>query len=1080
MNLKTAASSRSSFFLLLMFFSYTIHGQQAPRSGPHYIENLIAENKITEAKLQLATELAAFKKLSNYDTLVAYIPLTGSFTLSENNIPTALKKAEDLVLEIKQGNSNLHAKALLQLSNLYFTAKQHDKVLEASLEGVHYTMKSKPLDKVLLSTFHYNIGTAHLNLGDPVQAKNHLFKSRLFLEDASGKNLNEYYNIYNSTGRYYASISQLDSSTYYYKKAVGTLSKMDSTEVNRDYWKAIVHNNIALNLQNVGNTREALEFIQNSISDYQKFIGIAKDESKKNRAKRYRLASIDNLGTFYHGLGEFNRAVEVMEYSYREKIKLLGSDDPNVVFSLAILGHATLSAKNYTKAGDYLDKALELINKNPSNYSFLHSYTVALRASIFEASEQWDKAEEMYKKSESLYMRSFDGTYSKDYLDTMINMSLFYSKRGYSEKALSLAGTGYRYTKRDAYQNHLIHFHHIQNMANVNFALKKYSEALKYSEEALYFFNQNPFTSTSLSDSIQIEFIKPRSLLVNAKSKYHLQQVKSESFLKNLLTQVEEGITILERRKNLIKTPEDLQILIDDNNELFSFAKQVRLDLYEITKKDAYLLGLINAHESGMYNRIRSRLNIRNDLSFANIPKEVLEKESYLKKELSFALSKPKIENFNTFFEASTKWETFLDSLKHAYPKYYKMRYATIEESLDGIQQHIPKTTTVVRYFFIEENLYAFVVSTSEKKLFPLEFDNVKEYIPQLIENDFDAAKISLKLFELYQSLWKPFEDSIATDNVIIIPDKELFNLSFELLTSSPIQSFADLKTHSLLAKHTISYNFSLLLQKGEPIKLNTYPKNFVAFAPEFSEEMKEKYLLAVTDSASIDKSYLTLLPQPFSLDLVKQYSRMFKGNSFINEEASKVLFKKNAREHKIIHIGTHAESNNVSPELSRLIFAKNISGEKIEDNFLYTYEIYDQDLSSQLAILTACETGKPTYQAGEGMISLAHAFTYAGSESILTSLWKIDEKSSSEILASFYDNLANGMPKDRALKEAKLTYLSTANGRELSPQYWAGLVIMGDTSPLNLETGISWWYWVIGSLIIIFLLILFFKNRKA
>jgi CHAT domain-containing protein len=166
----------------------------------------------------------------------------------------------------------------------------------------------------------------------------------------------------------------------------------------------------------------------------------------------------------------------------------------------------------------------------------------------------------------------------------------------------------------------------------------------------------------------------------------------------------------------------------------------------------------------------------------------------------------------------------------------------------------------------------------------------------------------------------------------------------------------------------------------------------------------------------------------------------------------------------------------------SAILLAKlaSVSEEKIEDNFLYTYEIYDQDLSSQLAILTACETGKPTYQAGEGMISLAHAFTYAGSESILTSLWKIDEKSSARIVSLFYDNLALGMPKDKALKEAKLNYLSTSQGRELAPQYWSGLVLMGNTSPLELETGISLWFWIKGGLIVLFLLFFLLKNRTA
>src|SRR5690606_31360058 len=161
--------------------------------------------------------------------------------------------------------------------------------------------------------------------------------------------------------------------------------------------------------------------------------------------------------------------------------------------------------------------------------------------------------------------------------------------------------------------------------------------------------------------------------------------------------------------------------------------------------------------------------------------------------------------------------------------------------------------------------------------------------------------------------------------------------------------------------------------------------------------------------------AYLTLLPQPFNTDVVKKFSRVFDGPTFLNENASKQLFSNRAREHKIIHIATHAESNNGNPGLSRLVFAKNTADSiNINDNYLYLHEIYNQDLSSHLAVMTDCETGRPSYQHGEGMISLAHAFNYAGSESILTGLWQIDEKSSSHLLDSFYEYLSEGKRKDR------------------------------------------------------------------
>mgnify|MGYP000079518160 FL=1 len=270
-----------------------------------------------------------------------------------------------------------------------------------------------------------------------------------------------------------------------------------------------------------------------------------------------------------------------------------------------------------------------------------------------------------------------------------------------------------------------------------------------------------------------------------------------------------------------------------------------------------------------------------------------------------------------------------------------------------------------------------------------------------------------------------------------------------------------------------------MLVMKPKQNVVNTYDANYVAFAPEFSDKMKQEYQMVVKDSLALDEAYLNLLPQPFSVDVIKKYSRQFNGTSFLNEEASKQLFKTSAGEHKIIHIGTHAESDNISPELSRLVFAKNSDASNLDDNYLYTYEIYNYNLSSNLAILTACETGKPGYQAGEGMISLAHAFNYAGSESILTSLWEIDEESSSKIIQSFYNYLSKGLPKDEALRKAKLDYIASAKGRTASPQYWAGLVLIGDTAPIEFKSSFTVLYWIIGAILFVLLLFWFLKKKK-
>jgi CHAT domain-containing protein len=221
------------------------------------------------------------------------------------------------------------------------------------------------------------------------------------------------------------------------------------------------------------------------------------------------------------------------------------------------------------------------------------------------------------------------------------------------------------------------------------------------------------------------------------------------------------------------------------------------------------------------------------------------------------------------------------------------------------------------------------------------------------------------------------------------------------------------------------------------------------------------------------------LLPQPFTLDLAAKAGRLFGGRAFLHEQSTTGSFIQNAGHHRIIHIGTHAESDNLHPEFSRLIFAKDRDAAG-EDNYLYLPQIYQCDLTADLAVLTACESGKPGFADGEGMISLAHAFNYAGSESIITGLWKIDEQVSALLMEQVYQNLLAGMTKDEALRQAKLSYLEQAGGRALAPQFWAGLVVMGDTGPvaLNASRTLAWWWSGGGVLAILFLLGLIYRRR--
>ena len=1042
---------------------------------------MIEQDSLAKARLEVSKNLVFYRTEKIYDSLYNYIQFEGSFKLNNGDKKRAITKAEALTAEI-QKNASPHfiVEAFTELGWVYDDAGQHQKAYNLLKTAIPFALRNNEPNNMDIANVEYRQGYYASKMGDFQLAKKHYGKALRLLKKTGKPDYVFYNQVYNALGGIMWQEAKLDSTKYYFQEAVKVLEKTDESDImNRYFRPALVKMNLAVLWNALGKNQEAIKISEEAIAGFQEYINRSTDEARTYKAKNSQCMTIDNMATFYNTLGEYSRSQELIEYSFEQKKKLFEKNDINIIISNIILAEAKTASRDFEGAATNVDEALELLKSSPGANLYWEAAALSTRATIYDSMDDIENAVKYYEMAETMYRKSMGNTYTKDFLDNILEYSLFAAKNQKRDKAIYLAKETYDFTHTGDFKNTLQEFYHTINLAQVHYLLKDYKEAEKYSEEALRFNVLKEGEKINATDSILSQYRKPQALLINAKSKYYSTENKNPTFLKGLLHQVEEGISILDQRKKVVSNSEDVTLLITENEELLNFAEKLRLELFQITKDEIYLNKLIALHESSIYNRIRSRLNLRAHVAFQHIPKEVVLRESTLKEKMISSLNDSENGSISPFFEASNNWDAFLDSLKQNFPKYYKMRYATLEEPINDLQQKIPQNTTVVRYVFIENELYAFVVSASLKQMVKLNYSTVKNHISKLQNDEFSVEKMSPLFYELYRALWFPLEKYVHTQKVIIIPDRDLFNLSFETLTPKPIRDFQEMATNSLLAKYDISYNFSLLLYKDKG-KVADYSSEFIAFAPGFNKKMKDEYKVAIKDSVKLDKTYLTLLPQPFSEDLVKQYAKVFNGDYFVNENASKELFINRAKEHKIIHIGTHAESNNISPELSRLIFAKKTDGnENYDENSLYSYEIYNIDLSSNLAILTACETGKPTYQAGEGMISLAHAFNYAGSESILTSLWEIDEESSAKIVELFYNNLSDGMPKDEALRKAKLSYIATAEGRMTAPQYWAGLVLIGDTAPIDLSSGVAWWWYVLAGVVALSLLILIMQNKR-
>jgi len=1066
--------SRYLGILLVIFLggNQLLFGQNDVLSGTDLLDDFLAKEQYEKADSTLQKQLADYISKGQYDSLYPYPSYIGKIERSKTNTEKAAQKASDFIESLKKETTNARTlyKAYLSMEGLYISLGDDKSSVVAAKTALEYALSSSDITQEELGRINYAIGGDYYALYDLSNAVTYFKDAVNAYERSTTVEKDKLADAYNGVAVSMWTLNKLDSATTYFNKAIEATKISNLTSYDRLYYIDAFKFNLALVIDAQGNLGEAIEIKKTIIKNLQTIIRESSDEALVEKSKRLQASAISNLAAFYNDTGYTTKAYEMLKYAYKKKTEVYEPTSPRLVTNLTQIATSELQLQEFDKGIVTANLALDKLKQATNPYPSVEADVLFALARIHTAKDNIEKAKRFYEDSEKLYFEAYPTEYSREYLIMLREYALFLVENNEVQKAISIATKAYDYNKKNGGANNFLILKNMVNLSEIYFKAGMFEQAHQWAQTGTQYLDKKLQTATTSIDSIQIQFHSPSITLLEVQSKYYLTEDKDPAFLTSQLNKLNKAVSFLEERKTTTFDIADINNLLSEYKTLNSFAKQLSYDLLQTTGDEQYLSQTITLHESGIYNRIRTKFNIKNDIAFAHIPPSVLLREKMLKTTISKALNDTDDNQINSFFEASDQWESFQDSLEQHFPKYYNMRYGTIEEPLKDVQKNIPENTTVVRYLTIEKQLYVVVISKTETTLLPLSSEGLSENIQQLAENQFDVTKVGDLLHKLYLQLWQPIYEKITTQKLIIIPDGVLFNLSFETLTPHLISNFKELATHSLLANHQISYNYSLLLL-DENRKTIDYSNNFIAFAPQFTDKMKQDYEMAITDSTNTDKTYLTLLSQPFSADIALEYSRLFGGDAFLNEKSTKQVFTNTASEHKIIHIGTHAESNNINPELSRLIFAKNAGNETaLEDNSLYTFEIYNQNLSSNLAILTACETGKPSYQAGEGMISLAHAFNYAGSESILTSLWKIDEESSSQILKLFYKNLADGQSKDRALQQAKLAYIRTAEGRTISPQYWAGLVLMGDSQAIHLNTSNSHVIpWIVG---VVFLLI--------
>jgi CHAT domain-containing protein len=155
-------------------------------------------------------------------------------------------------------------------------------------------------------------------------------------------------------------------------------------------------------------------------------------------------------------------------------------------------------------------------------------------------------------------------------------------------------------------------------------------------------------------------------------------------------------------------------------------------------------------------------------------------------------------------------------------------------------------------------------------------------------------------------------------------------------------------------------------------------------------------------------------------------------------------LDTRDVTKYRVVHIATHGLLDAERPQFTGVVLS--LVGNKTEDGFLRTDEVFNMKLGSPLVMLSACETGLGKERRGEGVMGLTRAFIYAGAPTVGVSLWSVADKSTADLMSDFYKRLltnTGASGPSAAMRDAQLAMI---NGKRFSaPFYWAPFVLVGD-----------------------------------
>ncbi|TSE05010.1 CHAT domain-containing protein [Aquimarina algiphila] len=885
--------------------------------------------------------------------------------------------------------------------------------------------------------------------------------------------------IHNKIGNVYQYLRQYDKALFNYRKDLEIIIKNFG---NKHYY-------VGLSYMNIGIVYVDLMQYDTAFDYYKKALLIFDKEERLDGL----LYLYNNIGNLLIQKGEYDKALLYNNKSLDIGLKIYDRYHEDMAVLYMNSGDIFHSKSNYKRALYYYDKALLIFKEIFGENHFRLKEIFNRIGNAYSKKKEYNTALKYYKKALKINKYLFENN-GPEITNSYIQIGRLYFKQDMYEKALLFFEKGLDILQNINSDEYLLTSESYFNIAKIFHKQEQYEKAITYYDRALLTHVKNKGVSDFRNAFDPNQYYNLQSILKILKGK--AQTLQSQFLKNNDFKYLDQGIAIY---KNADKVVNEIRQSYQNYEDKVSFAKQAK-ELYK-DAINAHLLSYKKTHnqqdlEEAFYYAEKSKANILKELlndtyakGFAGLPEEIIEVGKILKTNRAFyqgqiieqlsseSIDTIKINDYeNKLFDLNRKEDSLTHILETKYPKYYQLKYQNEVIHVDDIQQKLDVKTTLLEFFTSDSTSYVFIVSKNNIYVQELQTPGLEKRIKEFHESitSIDLQNYKKQSQHLYNELIKPVEDKFLGDQLIIIPDGSLWHLNFELLLTQKDDTNNPALLSYLLNKYAITYaNSSNLLFnsfKNEDASNLEIRRECLAFSFSDSTQITETNtirLLTLRDAGG---------DLPGTRREIKAISDIVDGQYYYGSQAIEANFKENASRYNILHLALHGEVDNDRPENSKLYFTK--SKDTIEDNLLYSHEIFALNIPAELTVLSACKTGTGKIARGEGIMSLGNAFQYAGTKSLLLTSWDVSDQTTPELMKFFYANLKEGMNKAKALQQAKLQYLASANINRLDPFYWGGFYLVGDSSPIPFKNNTTL-YWVLGVIMFVILLFLFFWYRR-